>query len=64
MAAKMPKAGRPARTAGNRQPARTPGATGHKRPVRARANADETWNATGIAAPPLPSSAGPQRRRP
>lgn len=55
MAAKKPKpAGRPARTPGSQQPPRTPGALDHLPSMRARAKADEPWNATGKAALPLP----------
>lgn len=51
MAKRMPAAGRPARTAGAAVPARAPGSL--RGSMRARANADVTWNATGRAAPPL-----------
>lgn len=61
-AKKMPKAGRPAKTAGGKQPPRVPGATNHLPSMRARAKLDEPWNATGRAALPLGTPGGAAAR--
>jgi hypothetical protein len=54
MAAKpMPRAGRPARTAGTAQPPRTPGATEGQGKMRERGGAEEPYNPLGrVNGPP------------